>query len=350
MTNLKTNCLASDKRQSNIELLRIISMFLVLLIHYIPVRGEVTLEALTNNPGETLFGLELRSICFVCVNCFIIISGYFGIQWKWKSFLAFIYQAFFWMVAASVIALAIGIQVFDAHSFLLQLSSFLSFNWFVLAYLGLYLIAPLLNSFTDHTSKKQLGVFILVFYGFSTIFGYITKTVPEFNDGCSFLSLAGLYLIGAYIRKYKHPFTSLNKYLDLALYFGIGFCLVAVSVVALKMGITKSIYGYMNPLIVIQSALLFLFFSKLRIPYNRWINYFAASTFAVYLFHYNPSIITAYLETCQYIFDNFAFSFPLILLFLISVFITAVLIDKIRIWSFDKLIKLPPFNKVIPQR
>lgn len=28
-----------DKRQSNIELLRILSMFLVLMIHYIPFRG-----------------------------------------------------------------------------------------------------------------------------------------------------------------------------------------------------------------------------------------------------------------------------------------------------------------------
>lgn len=34
------------QRQSNIELLRIVSMFLVLMVHYIPFRGDVTANSL----------------------------------------------------------------------------------------------------------------------------------------------------------------------------------------------------------------------------------------------------------------------------------------------------------------
>ncbi len=75
-----------QERSSNIELLRILSMFLVLTIHYIPYRTLPTHDTLAHDTLGTLFDLELRSISFVCVNCFILISGYFGIRWKLKSF------------------------------------------------------------------------------------------------------------------------------------------------------------------------------------------------------------------------------------------------------------------------
>ena len=71
-----------QERSSNIELLRILSMFLVLMIHYIPYRTLPTHDTLAHDTLGTLFDLELRSISFVCVNCFILISGYFGIRWK----------------------------------------------------------------------------------------------------------------------------------------------------------------------------------------------------------------------------------------------------------------------------
>lgn len=45
-------------RESNIELLRIVSMFLVLMIHYIPIRGIPTKFSLENDFWETVFNLE----------------------------------------------------------------------------------------------------------------------------------------------------------------------------------------------------------------------------------------------------------------------------------------------------
>lgn len=63
----------------------------------------------------------------------------------------------------------------------------------------------------------------------------------------------------------------------------------------------------------------------------------AGSAFAVYLFHYNPSIIGIYTQICRYIQDNFRISLFYILLFLGGVFIIAVIIDKVRIWSFNRI-------------
>ena len=73
-------------RRSNFELLRIVSMLLVLLAHYVPTRGGVTKDALLNDTFATLCTLELHSLSIVCVNCFVLISGYFGIRLNIKSF------------------------------------------------------------------------------------------------------------------------------------------------------------------------------------------------------------------------------------------------------------------------
>lgn len=51
-----------QERSSNIELLRILSMFLVLMIHYIPSRTLPTHDTLAHDTLGTLFDLELRSI------------------------------------------------------------------------------------------------------------------------------------------------------------------------------------------------------------------------------------------------------------------------------------------------
>ena len=69
----------SKKRKSNIELLRIISMMLVLLCHYVPTRENGMhngVNALNENLLGTIINLELRSLSIVCTHCFILISGY----------------------------------------------------------------------------------------------------------------------------------------------------------------------------------------------------------------------------------------------------------------------------------
>ena len=96
----------TQERSSNIELLRILSMFLVLMIHYIPSRTLPTHDTLAHDTLGTLFDLELRSISFVCVNCFILISGYFGIRWKLKSFSNLLFQILFWAIICPVIVSA----------------------------------------------------------------------------------------------------------------------------------------------------------------------------------------------------------------------------------------------------
>ncbi len=73
------------KRELNIEILRIISMVLVLLNHSYWNAGFFKIDMVHSDLLLSVGVLELYGWIFVCVPCFIVISGYFGIRWKWKG-------------------------------------------------------------------------------------------------------------------------------------------------------------------------------------------------------------------------------------------------------------------------
>lgn len=87
----------NKKRQINIEVLRIIAMLLVLVGHFnIACNGDVTYELVHTNLLKAIGIAEVKSWTFVCVPCFIVISGYFGIHWKWKGLFNYLFQIGFW--------------------------------------------------------------------------------------------------------------------------------------------------------------------------------------------------------------------------------------------------------------
>lgn len=320
-------------RDSNLELLRIVSMFLVLIIHYIPTRGAVTLESLSDNFWYSLGSLELRSLSFVCVHCFILLSGFFGIHWRFKSFASLLFQILFWGILGYLIAMTLPIPYGNGSLEFVGWVNWIRERWFISAYLLLYILSPILNAFIKKCTEQELGKYILVFYLFSTIYGYFIKSY-EFNAGTSAVSLFGLYLVGAYLKKTTLPIATWNKWYDLSMYLGIGAIMVLISILLLKLGIQSSIYGYLNPLVILESIFLFQFFRKYNIPYNRIINWIAASAFAAYLFHYHCFLCDNYFKILNDINTNSNYPFIAAMLFIIIVFFVAIFIDKIRILLF----------------
>ena len=316
-------------RQSNLELLRIVAMLLVLLIHYSSVHFMPSEFSMNTQPFKTIANMSMRSLSFVCVNCFVLISGYFGIRWKARSICNLVFQIAFWLCIGILIARCVGLPTNDWTSVL----SFVNGRWFVPAYIALYMVSPLLNAFVTQNTAKDLGKYLVVFYIFSTIFGYFMLS-KEFNEGMSLISLIGIYLTGAYLRRDTSILTRMSAKVYLVLYFLCGTLLLTVSIVLYKIGLNASIYGYLNPVIIIQSVFLFLFFDKLNIGNHRWINFIAASAFAVYLFHMHPMIYGRFQEICKLLIDNTA-EMITIPMFFILIFLFCVSIDRIRIIIFN---------------
>ena len=52
--------------------------------------------------------------------------------------------------------------------------------WFVKAYMGLYLFAPVINSFIENASKKQVQIFLISFYLFQTVYAWISPNGAAF--------------------------------------------------------------------------------------------------------------------------------------------------------------------------
>lgn len=87
----------TKKRQLNIEVLRIIAMQLVLVGHSnIASNGDAYYDFVHSNLLKEICITEIKSWTFVCVPCFVVISGYFGIRWKWKGLFNYLFQIGFW--------------------------------------------------------------------------------------------------------------------------------------------------------------------------------------------------------------------------------------------------------------
>lgn len=331
----------SKKRKSNIELLRIISMMLVLLCHYVPTRENGMhngVNALNENLLGTIINLELRSLSIVCTHCFILISGYFGIKFKIKSLANLLFQMLFWCIVCIIIAALLAGDLSPLPSIKTFITSTV-YGWFPCGYIILFIVSPILNSFINSCSEKELGKYIIYFYLLSTIGGYILG-FTDFNAGMSALSMCGLYLIGAYLRSSKLKIFTLKARGDLLMYIGLGVLMVVINLVLLYFKIYSSPYGYLNPIVIAMSIYLFLYFLKIDIGSNKIINFFSASAFSIYLFHCN--IYTG--DYISQIWKDINIHFGILssilmgLLSFITIYLFCTLIDQTRISIYKKII------------
>lgn len=328
------------ERKSNFELLRIISMLLVLIVHadFFSL-GEPTTTETISAPLSSFTRYFVESISIICVNIFILISGYFGIRLKKEKVFSFLFQVFFINFSIHILCKLLGGEynrgIGDYISIVLLLN-----YWFVRAYLILMLLSPILNTFLINSNKKTILYFLCTFYALQTL--YIFHQDNYFRFGYSPLSFIGLYIIGYYIKNYPNKFTTLKKRYDLLIYILISLFISIVEMIKTRFDFMDSFmsYAYSSPLIVTSSIYFFLFFSKLNIN-NRFINWIASSAFAIYLVHCHENIFSFYYAKNIKTWFETQDSLHFILyttLWILFFFIISILFDKIRIfiWNYIK--------------
>lgn len=327
-------------RQVNIELLRIISMFFVLMIHWnVVMNGQTSHEMVMTEPWRAVGVASLKSLDFIAVNCFIIISGYFGIRWKIRSLCNYLFQISFWGGLVYLITYALGMHDFESLAILKNMTCFLvGVNWFFITYLGLYMFAPILNAFIEKTTEKELLWMVITFYSFQTFFGYMLKVCHEFAHGMTFVSFIGLYLLGAYLKKSTLKYFQLSAWANLGVYLGVGAACVVASMAANYVGIEKDLYSYISPWQILQTIYLFLFFKALKIgeQWNKVILFFSSSAFAGLLMHSWEGAIM-YGMGHKWIYDNLPVPAVWSLVYIIVFFIMACCLDKLRLFVWNHI-------------
>ncbi len=294
-------------RQSNIELLRIVSMFLVLVVHAdFAALGIPSSNDLISAPTESLTRLFVESMSIVCVNVFILISGWFGIRHNIKGFCNFIFQCLFFLIGIYTVGLAFGTAKLSLPG-ILGCFALLPNNWFIKAYIGLYILSPIINIYIECAEERQYRHLLIAFFTFQTIYGCSGAAV-FFEGGYSTISFMGLYLLARYVNIYRHRIFDLPKKWYIGGYFALSLILAIFASLCIRMDISQihiwKLYSYINPMVIIASLCLILYFNKLEFT-NRFVNRIAASAFAVFLLHTNPNMYQQYfISQVKLIYDN----------------------------------------------
>ena len=340
-SSLSTN---QSRRQSNIEALRIIAMFLVLIVHAnFSTFKMPTSYSTQDSPLLSFLQIWTEALSLVCVNVFILISGYFKISLCLKKICAFTFQIVFYLLGINFVLTFFGGLQFSIRNFIPYIPHGW---WFVYEYIILMFFSPILNIFVKSVSQKQLGIFIIIFYSVEFLFGWLTKQVPMFCGGYSAVSFIGLYLTGRYINLYPTRFSSINKKYYIIIYMLCTLLSTCILFIVLHRqcsdNFTKKVLdyfiSYVSPQTILGSICLLLFFTRIKF-YSKIINWIAMSSFAVYLIHANQLVFPYFTNAVKYLNNKYGeISFLLTtVLFLIVIFISSTIIDKIRIFLWNKL-------------
>lgn len=107
----KVHSLKEKQRDSNFELLRIISMFLVCMLH-VNIIIKNSIEASTIEKSLiNLYSCGIDGFSIVAVNVFVLISGWYGIKFRIKGLYSFLFQVFFYYLGLTIILHVFDIQV-----------------------------------------------------------------------------------------------------------------------------------------------------------------------------------------------------------------------------------------------
>lgn len=215
-------------RQSNMELLRIIAMFLVLLVHadFFSL-GAPSASDCVNAPVGSSLKVFFEAISIACVDIFVCLSGWFGIKPSVRGFSNFVFQCLFWLIGLYIITLLIGTSTFSIQG-IKGCLALTKLNWFIKAYILLYILAPVLNAFVEKASQKEFRNVLIAFFAFEFVYGWIfSGSTLHIVGGYSTISFIGLYLLARYVRLYQPRISLKSKR-----FYIVSLCIAPICVTA----------------------------------------------------------------------------------------------------------------------
>lgn len=271
-------------RKSNFELLRIICILMIITLHYNSSMGGL-LSNVEIGSINYYISHFIQSLCIVAVNTFIIITGYFSYKKesiKISKVIKLFYLCMIYGMVIFTVFILLGNKI--NISTLIEFIKTIFDRWFVVIYSILYLLIPYINKLINNLSQKQLKTLITIniifFYLWFTIF---TNTTIK-DGGYGIVNFINLYMIGAYIKKYKD--VSIHKYKTISIYL-----LCAIVTTILSCFTTRSAYAYNTIFNLIGSISLFLTFKNMNIKNNNIINKLSTYTFTTYIIHENSFLV-----------------------------------------------------------
>lgn len=318
---------SQNVRQSNMELLRIVAMFMILVYHTI-------YYVFYNYRGESPIFASMMTILHIGVPLFVLISGYFGIKPSVKGFLKLYLILLFYNLLFYGIRCSLGDVSFSFKTIAKLCFPFSVGGrwWFFKVYLMLYVMSPILNIFRNRGGGKLLVISGLI----SFYWGWFAQH-PSLYDGKNVVNFIFLYMLGYRLRtwgvgknisKKKARIQFVITYLAVAGSIGIALYLSSETLQNL---LKRLCYGYNSPVLILMSVLFFLIFTTFDFK-SKIVNWIGGSVFAVYCVHegqyfYRKEWYDFFEE--QYLTNSF--TFPIVMIGACAIlFILCIMLDKMR--------------------
>lgn len=318
-------------RNSNFELLRIVSMFMILILHTrfedIVANYDGIIDA--NHICKFLF----EALSIVGVNLFVLISGYFGIKLKLKSIINLLWQIVY--IAVICVIMRYGISIYQGTPLAFNIKWLFPVTnivWFVPCYIMLMLFSPVLNAFIDKTPTRFLIIYTATLYIISYYWSSIWINLIGGFGGYSWGWFIILYFTGRILNRLNAENRLPAKWKTLFIYFVLSALMVLIALLQNKIPVGRSLlWVYDFPLVYFSSIYLFMFFAiPPYLDISKVINWLAKSSFAVLLFH--MSFFSEYHAICRTIYEAFDGVACIMMTFIIIclVYLSITIIDQPR--------------------
>lgn len=354
-------------RDSNYELLRIISMLFIVTWHVI-IHGKL-IEQTTGAINFVMNAIILLVI--VHVSLFMLITGYYQSQskLKLKKIINLILEIWFYNFIINTVLYITGLIEYSNIEYLCKISFFdFTSYWYIQCYLIIYLLSPFINRYINSCSRVELKKVILVLLCCFSFIPFITGNLSYKTTGFTVSQYLVLYLVGAYIRKYDLNNTFISKFnknqkrliyivifimswvINLMMYYFSTTLISFDSNILNYFGNTllSFKYFYSNPFVIIQAISIFMFFGTLNFK-NKFINNIGTLMLGVYLIHeadglkYNMYSWLG-IDKGKMIYSNYIF--VKMIESIILIFVCCILIEFVRKLIFNLLFKLKFIKKI----
>lgn len=334
---------AKKERNMGVELLRIISMLMVVVLHILGQGGVLSGVSAAPQTAGYAAAYLLESCCLLAVNSYALVSGYVGAEGHFRYARLFETQVrvlFYTVLITAGFCIAMP-ELFDFT--LVKNALFPAMTgqyWYYTAYFGLMLFMSALQCMIAHLSRVQFrNLIVSIILFFSILPALFVSDIFQTAQGYSLWWLIALYLVGAYIKIYgcpflKKPIPALTVYvlsvlaawgIQMADAYGVGIPLPNMLV-------------YTSPAMLLGSVALLVACSGLRFPnlIKKAVSLCAPLSFSVYLLHAHPLVWRHLLEGRFAAFaDDPAYGMVFAVIgAAAAIYVGCTLIDAVRAWLF----------------
>lgn len=307
MTNDLGTCLQKENsRNCGIDLLKLVSMFMVVQLHTLSAGALISASPMTLNYEA---GFLMEALTYCCVNCFALASGYIGVntQFKYRRIIPIWLEVVFYNVLCTVIFAYIkqDVSVF-AEPAALKRAFFPVINksyWYFTAYFALFFFIPYLNMGLSKMREKQaLALILSVICVYIAIPYFSKQDLYSVNNGYSAVWLILLYATGAALKKINIKRYVKRNWVFLVLYIVFAVLAWAGKYVteyktasAGSFASDRLFINYTSLPIFLSSISLVLFFAELNIKnvkFKKAVRYLAPAAFGVYIIHTNSYVFS----------------------------------------------------------